>query len=572
MAAEQGHPAAQSNLGHQYNVGQGVPQDYAEAIKWFRLSAEKGFPGGQTNLGTLYEYGRGVPQDYAEAAKWYGLAAAQGLGFAQYVLGNLYVQGKGVELDYAQAAKLYRGAAEDGIPQAQCSLGIMHLKGDGVERSYENAVKWLQMCAAQGYKEAQEILEMIFDKSKMDPSDYDGSDEYGGDDDCGEFDEEDDYGDDDEDDTWYSKVAVVRSSLGYMHEHGDGAPKDHAQAAEWYYLAADACEEDQERHGALEYYQKAMKIHEGPLSGKHPGIDEAREGLARAYLNVHDYPNALEHHLKAYKKVSEAHKKALRRGSWDSERVIKLQYLCENIGWMYYYEHDYHKGLEYLQKSMENADTALLQGENEAVARRLRGIGFCHLETGYHPGAIDGFLASLTLEMLQRGLEYPDGIEQYDNEHLDDFISIYDTAKGYADQGDYRAAMMWCRKAMEVLEEMTGPKSSHAIVNSFIKAAEAFQEQDDHDEAMFWFLNALEVCHRGFGKGHPSTAGIYNFLAEACANQGDYPAALKWFEYAIESLERVQIEWDVKDLPSFPLEKVLSDIRKSVQELKSADA
>ena len=40
--AEQGHASAQYNLGIMYEKGQGVPQDYAEAVKLFRKAAEQG--------------------------------------------------------------------------------------------------------------------------------------------------------------------------------------------------------------------------------------------------------------------------------------------------------------------------------------------------------------------------------------------------------------------------------------------------------------------------------------------------------------------------------------------------
>ena len=42
--AEQGNAAAQSNLGMMYVQGKGVPQDFKEAIKWYRLAAEQGQP------------------------------------------------------------------------------------------------------------------------------------------------------------------------------------------------------------------------------------------------------------------------------------------------------------------------------------------------------------------------------------------------------------------------------------------------------------------------------------------------------------------------------------------------
>jgi len=42
-AAEQGDAEAQYNLGVRYANGEGVPEDYKEAVKWFRKAAEQGF-------------------------------------------------------------------------------------------------------------------------------------------------------------------------------------------------------------------------------------------------------------------------------------------------------------------------------------------------------------------------------------------------------------------------------------------------------------------------------------------------------------------------------------------------
>ncbi|MGO4916793.1 tetratricopeptide repeat protein [Pseudogemmobacter sp. W21_MBD1_M6] len=61
-----------------YFNGNGVPQDYAEAMTWFRLAAEQGDAGAQNNLGMMYKIGWGVPQDNQTAHMWYNLAAASG--------------------------------------------------------------------------------------------------------------------------------------------------------------------------------------------------------------------------------------------------------------------------------------------------------------------------------------------------------------------------------------------------------------------------------------------------------------------------------------------------------------
>ena len=101
--AEQGDAEAQRNLGIMYDNGQGVPQDYAEAARWFRLAADQGVASAQFNLGVMYDDGRGVPQDDVQAVRWYRLAADQGDARAQNELGFMYTLGEGVPQDYVQA-------------------------------------------------------------------------------------------------------------------------------------------------------------------------------------------------------------------------------------------------------------------------------------------------------------------------------------------------------------------------------------------------------------------------------------------------------------------------------------
>jgi TPR repeat protein len=61
-----------------YDDGTGVPQDYKEAVKWYRLSAEQGDAKAQYNLGGMYSFGEGVPQDYVSAHMWWNLSGSNG--------------------------------------------------------------------------------------------------------------------------------------------------------------------------------------------------------------------------------------------------------------------------------------------------------------------------------------------------------------------------------------------------------------------------------------------------------------------------------------------------------------
>ena len=115
--AEQGDASAQYNLGVMYANGEGVPQDYAEALKWYHLAAEQGYAAAQFGLGTMYLYSNdygvlyGVLQDYAEAARWYRLAAEQGYDSAQTQLAFMYDRGRGVMQDYILAHMWFNLAA-----------------------------------------------------------------------------------------------------------------------------------------------------------------------------------------------------------------------------------------------------------------------------------------------------------------------------------------------------------------------------------------------------------------------------------------------------------------------------
>ena len=58
-----------------YDTGEGVPQDYPEAIRWYRLAADQGHASAQGSLGVMYGSGQGVTQDDLEAHIWLNLAA-----------------------------------------------------------------------------------------------------------------------------------------------------------------------------------------------------------------------------------------------------------------------------------------------------------------------------------------------------------------------------------------------------------------------------------------------------------------------------------------------------------------
>src|SRR5438477_7964199 len=59
VLAKQGDANAQYSLGNMYRTGQGVRQDYAESVRWFREAAGQGDAKAQNGLAYMYATGKG---------------------------------------------------------------------------------------------------------------------------------------------------------------------------------------------------------------------------------------------------------------------------------------------------------------------------------------------------------------------------------------------------------------------------------------------------------------------------------------------------------------------------------
>ena len=112
--AEHGDAPTQYLLGVMYDTGEGVQQDYQEAVRWYQRAAEQGHAQAQYTLALMYSSGTGVTQDTREAARWYRLAAEQGHALGQVMLGQLHRDGRGVPLDYVQALLWFTLSAAQG--------------------------------------------------------------------------------------------------------------------------------------------------------------------------------------------------------------------------------------------------------------------------------------------------------------------------------------------------------------------------------------------------------------------------------------------------------------------------
>ncbi len=109
------------------------PELGEETVQIIRSEAGQGDAQNQFKLGMMYNIGQGVAQDYNEAVNWFSLAADQGLAEAQYFLGLMYANGNGVSQDNNEAIKWFLLAAEQGNVNAQTLLEMLHGNREGPE-------------------------------------------------------------------------------------------------------------------------------------------------------------------------------------------------------------------------------------------------------------------------------------------------------------------------------------------------------------------------------------------------------------------------------------------------------
>ena len=146
------------------------------AEKWYRNKAEQGLAYAQFSLGMMYYNGEGIEQDYAQALKWFRKADIQrhfialkwirklaGKEFtdAQYYLGVKYEKCIEVGKISRNAIKWYSKAAEQGHIQAQFNLGMMYYLGQGEWQDKVESYNWFTIAAVNGNEYSKNRLDEL---------------------------------------------------------------------------------------------------------------------------------------------------------------------------------------------------------------------------------------------------------------------------------------------------------------------------------------------------------------------------------------------------------------------------
>ena len=122
---------------------------------WMAAAASSGIRGDQARLGKAFYWGNGVTQDYAQALNWFQKAASQDDARSESYLGMMYSQGQGVAKNSVEAERWFRSAAEQNDVIGQLNLGKGYMNGDGLPVEYVQAYKWLSLAIKHKGQDAQ---------------------------------------------------------------------------------------------------------------------------------------------------------------------------------------------------------------------------------------------------------------------------------------------------------------------------------------------------------------------------------------------------------------------------------
>ena len=304
-AANQGYAAAQFSLARCCHKGEGMPENHEQEIEWLRKAANQGYAKAQASLGYRYKHVddiHDVLQDNEQAIEWTRKAADQGNIDAQYNLGVYYYNGDGVDQDYKQAAEWFRKAAEQGDAAAQYMLGLCYYYGCGVDQDYKQAVEWFQKSAEQGYVDAQYYLGWCYEYRQGVDQDYKQAAE------------------------WYRKAADQghadsQNHLGELYYYGRGVEQDYKQAAEWYRKAAEqGSAEAQWRLGNCYYYGRGVEQNYEQAAEWYRKSAEQGYVDAQYYLGwCYEYGQGVD---QDYKQAMKWYRKAALQGHDDAKEKI----------------------------------------------------------------------------------------------------------------------------------------------------------------------------------------------------------------------------------------------------------
>jgi len=241
------------------------------------------------------------------------------------------------------------------------------------------------------------------------------------------------------------------------------------------------------------------------------------------YMSGDDYINDAEIYTKVRARLSIVEPIMSCLGNIENEDIGLL---FNNIAIVYSRQGDYHKALEWHQKTLEICKK-VLGLEHPSTATTYNNIAEVYVRQGDYHEALEWHQKALQIREKVLGLEHPNTATTYNN-----IASVFNS------QGDYPKALEWYLKALKICEKVLGLEHQDTAA-TYNNIALVFDNQGDYPKALEWYQKALEIREEVLGLEHPDTATTYNNIASVFNSQGDYPEALEWHQKAMVIKEKI---------------------------------
>lgn len=412
-------------------------------------------------------------KDYKTAYEIWLPLAEKGDTRAQFFMGFMHDMGFGVPKDDKEAVNWYRLAAEQGDSRAQLFLGFMYDLGKGVPQDDKEALKWYQLAEEQGYlaksyiynlaaKNVNEAIKVMMEDAEK-------------------------------------GVVEAQYLLAIKYTYGQGVLPDSKEAAKWYRLASEQgyMAKTYIYHLASKNVPEALKV---MMDDAEKGVVEAQINLGLMYEFGQVFPQDYKEAFKWYRLVSEQEyyqpgknelKLFNREDVEDLDNILvdakrgvpKAQY---NLGLLYAsgqgVPKDQKAALNYFKLAVEHGYKAK--------------ISIYHLAAKNVPEAL-----KVLMDDAENGIA--------DAQFF--LASMY--VNGHGVQQDYKEALKWYGRAMEV-------------INTLEKRKDYSFEKENIPQAL---KRLIKDAENGDAKAQIYLAELY-LTGDRVPR--DYQKAAKWFQLA----------------------------------------
>jgi TPR repeat protein len=166
-AIASGHEDAAFALGCAYDIGQGIRQDKALALKWYRRGVRHGSKSAASNIATVYRDRARLGQ----AHRWAVSAMEMGDGDAAVTAGYNCLYGIGVRRNTSMARRLFQRALRGDTTQYGREEALYHFAVSYLDEGrHKPAIRLLKQANNdQDYHEAASLLAQLDAKHELNP-------------------------------------------------------------------------------------------------------------------------------------------------------------------------------------------------------------------------------------------------------------------------------------------------------------------------------------------------------------------------------------------------------------------